>query len=77
MKNVQISFDEELLSTVDQIAASSNLSRSAVVREALKAWVREREVRQFEEEWISKLIETPPDLDDANAWLEAEQWGDE
>jgi len=42
MKNVQISFDENLLSTVDRIASSSNLSRSAVVREALKAWIRER-----------------------------------
>jgi metal-responsive CopG/Arc/MetJ family transcriptional regulator len=76
MKNVQISFDENLLSAVDRIASSSNLSRSAVVREALKAWIREQEVKQFEEEWIRKLKENPPDLDDANAWIEAEQWGD-
>jgi len=76
MKNVQISFDENLLSTVDRIASSSNLSRSAVVREALKAWIRERKVKQFEEEWIRKLKENPPDLDDSEAWIEVEQWGD-
>ena len=77
MKNVQISFDEDLLSTVDHIASSSNLSRSAVVREALKAWIRDREVKQFEEEWIMKLKENPPDIDDSDAWIEVEQWGDE
>ena len=76
MKNVQISFDENLLSSVDRIAASSNLSRSAVVREALKAWIREREVKQFEEEWITRLKENPPDLDDSDAWIEVEKWGD-
>jgi Arc/MetJ-type ribon-helix-helix transcriptional regulator len=76
MKNVQISFDENLLSTVDRIASSANLSRSAVVREALQAWIREREVKQFEEEWIRKLKENPPDLDDSDAWIEVEQWGD-
>ena len=76
MKNVQISFDENLLSSVDRIAASSNLSRSAVVREALKAWIREREVKQFEEEWITRLKENPPDLADSDAWIEVEKWGD-
>ena len=77
MKNVQISFDEDLLSTVDQIAASSSVSRSAVVREALKAWIRDREVKQFEEEWIRKLKENPPDIDDSDAWIDVEEWGDE
>ena len=76
MKNVQISFDENLLSTVDQIASSSKLSRSAVVREALKAWIRELEVKKFEEEWIRTLKENPPDLDDSDAWIEVEQWGE-
>ncbi len=76
MKNVQISFDENLLSAVDRIASSSNLSRSAVIREALKAWIREREVKKFEDEWITKLKENPPDLDDSDAWIEVEQWGE-
>ena len=55
MKNVHISFDEELLATVDRFAASSQLSRSAVVREALKSWIRGKQVEAFEDEWIRKL----------------------
>jgi metal-responsive CopG/Arc/MetJ family transcriptional regulator len=42
VKNVQISFDEDLLDTIDELAAALNLTRSAIVREALKNWVRQR-----------------------------------
>jgi metal-responsive CopG/Arc/MetJ family transcriptional regulator len=77
MKNVQISFDEDLLDTVDELAASLHLTRSAIVREALKNWVRQREVKNFEDEWIAKLKEKPQDLGEAEAWAEAESWSDE
>ncbi len=76
MKNVQISFDENLLNTVDNIAASSQLSRSAVVREALKNWIRQREILAFENEWIRKLKENPDEIADSEAWMDAEHWGD-
>jgi len=42
MKNVQISFDENLLKSVDGLAASTRLSRSAIVREALRRWIKEK-----------------------------------
>ncbi len=76
MKNVQISFDEELLATVDRFAASSRLSRSAVVRQALKTWIRREQVKAFEDEWIAKLKESPQDVEQDEAWLEAESWSD-
>jgi len=77
MKNVQISFDEELLETVDRVATSSRISRSAIVREALKNWLRQRQVKEFEDAWIAKLRETPQDSAEAEAWLSAESWSDE
>jgi len=76
MKNVQISFDENLLKIIDRIAASCQLSRSAMVREALENWVRQREIQEFEEAWIRKLKENPDDITDSETWLHAEQWGD-
>ncbi len=76
MKNVQISFDENLLNAVDNIAAASQLSRSAVVREALKNWIRQREIQAFENDWIRKLKEYPDEIADSEAWMDAEQWGD-
>ncbi|MBW2336535.1 MAG: ribbon-helix-helix protein, CopG family [Deltaproteobacteria bacterium] len=77
MKNVQISFDEDLLKLIDQFAASSQLTRSAAVREAVKTWIRQEEIKKFEDEWIRKLNENPEDLVDSEAWIKAEKWGDE
>ena len=77
MKNVQISFDEQLLETIDRVATSSQMSRSAIVREALKKWLRQRQVKKFEDEWIAKLRESPQDWEEAEAWLSAESWSDE
>jgi predicted transcriptional regulator len=77
MKNIQISFDEEILKTIDRLAAVSKQTRSFVVREAVKAWIRQKQVDAFEDEWIQKLKETPQDVKDSDAWIKAEQWGDE
>jgi metal-responsive CopG/Arc/MetJ family transcriptional regulator len=74
MKNVQISFEENLLESIDSIASSSQLSRSAIVREALRNWIKQREIQKFEREWIRKLKEHPQDLVNSKAWMEIEQW---
>ena len=63
--------------TVDHLAASSQLSRSAVVREALKIWIRQKQVKEFEDDWIAKLKENPVDQEEDEAWLAAESWSDE
>jgi len=77
MKNVQISFDEQLLKTIDRFATSSRLTRSAVVREAVKTWIRQKEIKEFEDDWIKKLKENSVDLDNSEVWLKAEKWSDE
>jgi metal-responsive CopG/Arc/MetJ family transcriptional regulator len=77
MKNVQISFDEDLLKTIDQFATTAKLTRSAVVREAVKTWIRQAEIKKFEDAWIQKLKDNPEDLRDSEAWSKAEKWGDE
>ena len=77
MKNVQISFDEKLLEEIDGLAQRHKSSRSAVVREALKSWIRRKEILELEQEWIQKLEENPEDLSDAAAWMQAEKWEEE
>ena len=52
MKNVQITIDATTLTAVDRAAKPLGLKRSAVVREALRAWLRQRAVGRFEEQWI-------------------------
>ncbi len=76
MKNVQISFDKNLLDSVDRFAASEKISRSAIIREALRDWLREKEIRKFEQQWIKSIKENPDDSKDAEAWINAQQWSD-
>ncbi len=76
MRNIQISFDEELLKTIDRFAMTAQLSRSALVREAVKNWIRQKKAKEFEDEWIAKLIENPPDATESEAWQNAESWSD-
>ena len=76
MKNVQISFDENLLEAVDRLVASSKTSRSAVVREALKRWIREKEIKEFEDLWIRNLKQKQDDSEGAEAWIEAQHWSE-
>ena len=77
MKNVQISFDEDLLIKFDKYATASQLTRSAAVREAVKKWIRQEEIKKFEDSWIQKLKEYPDEEEDFEAWLKTEKWGDE
>jgi metal-responsive CopG/Arc/MetJ family transcriptional regulator len=77
MKNAQISFDEKLLREIDRVAASSRKTRSAIVREAVKVWLNQKQIRDFEERWIAKLRENPQDATDSEAWANAESWEDE
>ena len=76
MKNVQISFDENLLDAVDRLAASAKISRSSIIREAIRHWLREREVREFEKQWIESIKKNSDDSKDAEAWIHAQQWSD-
>jgi len=82
MKNVQISLDEELLATIDDLAASHQLTRSAVVRDALRTWIHRKRVEAFEDEWIAGLKKSPGESESSepaedDAWLAAESWSDE
>ncbi len=77
MKNTQISFDKNLLKEIDRVAASSRKTRSAIVREAVKAWLNWKRIQDFEDLWIRKLLENPEELEESEAWINADRWGDE
>jgi len=74
MKNVQISFDENLLTAIDRIAAVSRESRSSIIRKALEFWVRQKEINEFEQQWIQKLKETPDETETTDNWIKTELW---
>ena len=75
MKNVQISIDEETLRNVDRAAEPLGLTRSEIIRQALRQWLQQRAVQLFEEKWIDAARERPDKPAEADVWLGAQSWG--
>jgi predicted transcriptional regulator len=74
MKNVQITVDEDTLRRVDRVATPLGLTRSEIVRQALRQWLRLRAVERFEQEWVASLSERPDLASDADDWLAIQTW---
>jgi len=77
MKNVQISFDEKTLEGIDRVAAASRKTRSAIIRTAVIAWLDQKKIQDFEEQWIAQLVRNPDELEDSEAWLRTDRWEDQ
>jgi metal-responsive CopG/Arc/MetJ family transcriptional regulator len=77
MKNVQITVDEDTLRQVDRLAKPLGLTRSEIVRRALRQWLRQQSVERFERQWIAALGSHPDDAMRADDWLSVETWGRE
>jgi metal-responsive CopG/Arc/MetJ family transcriptional regulator len=76
MENIQISFDEKLLSEIDRAVSATRLSRSEIVNEAVMHRLRKKETLSFETEWIEKLKQHPDDPEDAEKWIQAQTWSE-
>jgi len=75
MKNLQISLDNNIVSFIEKITKEEQKTRSAVIREALNYWIKQKTIEEFEANWISALQKDKMSYsDDTEAWLAAEQW---
>ena len=74
MKNVQITIDQQTLAEVDRVSKPLGLKRSEVVRRALRGWLRQQAVEQFERDWITALGTRPDEGARADEWLNAQTW---
>lgn len=76
MKNIQISLDDERVAELDRIAETQRKTRTAIVREALAAWVREQRIASFEREWIAAARSESSEVS-RDEWIAAETWDDD
>ena len=76
MKNVQVTIDEGTLSRVDRVGKPLGLNRSAIVRQALREWLRRHAVDTFERDWIAALERKPDEASRAEAWKDLQSWGE-
>lgn len=74
MQPVQVVLDEELLAATDQAAKDCRLNRSALVREALRAYLEQLRIRQLERRDREGYARLPDAAGDLDAWDRVAAW---
>jgi metal-responsive CopG/Arc/MetJ family transcriptional regulator len=77
MQTVQIVLDEKLLTATDKAARRSKLNRSALVREALHAHLRQLEIRAREEQDREGYRRQPQTEEEEHLWEGIAAWPEE
>ena len=77
MKTIQIVLEKELLQAADRAARKAKQNRSALIREALREYLRRLQIRADEQREIEayrKHPQKPEELDDIELWAKGAAW---
>ena len=75
MKTIQMTIDERLLKLVDKVTRARKTTRSAFIREALKAEIRRQRIRQEEVRHAEGYARKPVAPGEFDVWLNEQDWG--
>lgn len=77
MQTVQIVLDEALLRAADEAARSIQLNRSALVREALRRYLKQLRIEELERQDRSGFERLPDDSRELTLWEQVAAWPQE
>ncbi|MGB8261551.1 MAG: ribbon-helix-helix protein, CopG family [Terracidiphilus sp.] len=77
MATVQVVLDPKLLKAADEAARRLKKNRSALVRDALSAYLHALEIRTKEEQERAGYARIPEDLEEARFWEAEAVWPNE
>jgi metal-responsive CopG/Arc/MetJ family transcriptional regulator len=77
MKTIQMTLDEDLVKTVDNVVKSLHTTRSAFTRDALRQAVRSMHLRRLEERHRLGYMKKPAAPGEFDVWETEQTWGDE
>ncbi len=75
MKTVQMTIDDGLLEKVDRASQSLGLPRSAFIRQALEAALRDLKIAQLERQHVAGYQRKPPVEGEFDVWEAEQAWG--
>lgn len=75
MKTIQMTIDERLLKLVDKMSRARKTTRSAFIRDALEAQIRQEGIRQEEIRHAEGYAQKPIASGEFDAWLGEQDWG--
>ena len=77
MRTVQMTIDELTLEEVDRLIATLNTTRSAFIREALRAAIHRYAVTDLEKQHAQGYAQNPVKPDEFDVWATEQAWGAE
>src|SRR5579871_3920066 len=75
MKTIQMTIDERLLKSVDKITRARKTTRSAFIRNALEAEIREQQIRDEESRHAAGYAANPVRHGEFDTWVGEQDWG--
>jgi metal-responsive CopG/Arc/MetJ family transcriptional regulator len=75
MKTIQMTIDERLLKLVDRLSRVRKTSRSAFIRDALKAEIRRERIREEEMRHAEGYARKPVSAGEFDIWFSEQDWG--
>jgi len=77
MRTIQMTLDDELVSTVDRVAKKLGTTRSAFTRKALRNAINQVNTAELEKKHRSGYKHFPIAKSEFNVWEAEQNWGDE
>lgn len=77
MRTIQMTWDDDLVETVDKIAKELKTTRSAFTRNALREAVNRINIQRLEEKHRQGYESNPAKKDEFGVWEKEQDWGDE
>ena len=74
METVQITIDESLLCQIDDVLMAEHTSRSAFIRQALEAALRQYETHQWDRQDQEGYARIPQRLIEMEVWISEQVW---
>jgi metal-responsive CopG/Arc/MetJ family transcriptional regulator len=77
METIQVVLDTKLLQATDRVARRTKRNRSALIRDALRAHLRQLEIRALEERDREGYLRQPQTPEEVFAWEAEIAWPEE
>lgn len=76
MKTIQMTIDDGLLKLVDKMSRAKRTTRSAFIRQALRAEIRRQHIREEEVRHAEGYARRTVLGGEFDVWLNEQEWGD-
>ena len=76
MRTIQMTLDDDLVATVDQVVKKLKTTRSAFARKALRNAIKQVTISQLEKKHKKGYGQQPADKKEFSVWESEQEWGD-